>query len=67
MQCPRDRTTMVDIDDCGDGTRGWECPVCGRVISEDDIPCPEGDGEEPCFKIDGPHGEAICAMCGRDM
>jgi hypothetical protein len=67
MKCPNGCDyTMDDIDDCGDGTSGWECAMCGCVLSEDDIPCPQGDGE-PCYAIDNEWGGSECAYCGRNM
>lgn len=69
MLCPRGcDMTMVDIDDCGDGSRGYECQMCGCVVSVDDEPCPELDNGEPCFGVDNEHGTGQeCIYCGRDM
>lgn len=67
MLCPKCDLTMVDIDDCGDGSKGWECPACGRTVSEDDLPCVEREDGEPCYAVDNAWGGSECAYCGRDM
>jgi hypothetical protein len=67
MSCPKCYSTMVEVDDVGDGNRGEECVVCGYTISDCETPCPKGVDNEPCFPVDGPHGETICLMCERDM
>jgi len=68
MRCPNGCDfTMYEIDDCGDGTQGHECGMCGVVVSVEDEPCPKGVDGEPCLSVDGPHGGMECLMCGRDM
>lgn len=68
MMCPNGcDMTMVNIDDCGDGSRGWECQMCMCVVSEDDQPCPKGEDGEPCVSVDGEFGGMECLMCRRDM
>lgn len=67
MLCESCDLTMYEIDDCGDGTTGHECPGCGRVVSDADEPCPEGVDGEPCVAVDGQYGGMECLMCGRDM
>lgn len=67
MKCSDCDLTMVQIDDCGDGSRGWECQGCMMVVSEDDQPCPKGEEGEPCYSVDNAWGGYECAMCGRDM
>ncbi len=68
MNCPNGcDITMFEIDDCGDGTKGYECGLCGAIVSEDEIPCPKGADGEPCYAVDGPHGRMVCLMCERDM
>src|SRR5947207_3325655 len=59
MKCPKGCDfTMYEIDDCGDGSRGYECGMCGAIVSVDDEPCPKGDD---CG--DGSRGYE-CGMCG---
>ena len=58
---------MYEIDDCGDGTRGWECALCLTVVSEADEPCEAGQNDEPCYAVDNEWGGSACLMCGRDM
>jgi hypothetical protein len=67
MHCDRCDLTMVEIDDCGDGSRGWECPGCGAFESDADQPCPADPDGDPCYGIDNEWGGIECAMCGRDM
>jgi hypothetical protein len=68
MKCPKGCDfTMYEIDDCGDGSKGHECGLCGVVVSDGDQPCPELENGDPCFAIDNAWGGSECAYCGRDL
>ena len=52
MSCPRCYSTMVEVDDVGNGDRGEECVVCGYTISDRETLAALVDGADVQYLFD---------------
>lgn len=69
MPCPKCYGTMIECDDCGDGSKGRECVVCGYCESDADEICYiDEEGEpQPHYAIDDQYGRPVCAWCEKEL